>query len=303
MQIVNQAAAQYLYMRDYEMIGQTVFKTIAGMNKVQISQVGKIIEGKEYKSMADLVYRILRQILEGYKDASAVSKWYWKKLGNDANGYKILKRIYGVSDTAKNAALLPAELEGQNYSANGQGDVFSTVGGHAADYYQKGASKVSSEGVPYNQYKVNGEVGTGGNGQYSSQIIASAEAQLGKKYVLGGDGFSSTDCGQYVKSCWNAAGIEWDSRFVPSMVQEARQKGIWKEADGSYIPKAGDAIVVENDLSHIVISDGNGGNYAASYGRQHVVHDSTTAASYNNTITGYIAINELSKYRTNPANR
>lgn len=294
MQIINQAAAQYLYMRDYEMIGQTVFKTIAGMNKVQISQVGKIIEGKEYKSMADLAYRILRQILEGYKDASAVSKWYWAKLGNDPNGYKILNRIYGVSDTAKNAALLPADLEGKNYSANGQGDVFSNVGA-AATNYDKSATRISSEGVPYNEYEVNGEVGTGGDGQYSSSIISAAKNRLDTPYFQGGNGISSTDCGQYVKDCWNDAGIEWDSRFVPSMVNEARQKDIWREADGSYNPKAGDAIVVGDDLGHIVLADGNGGNYEASYNEQKTIHDASTAASYNHKIIGYIAINELRK--------
>lgn len=296
MQIVNQAAAQYLYMKDYEMIGQTVFKTISGMNKVQISQVSKIIEGKEYKSMADLTYRILRQILEGYKDASAVSKWYWSKLGNDANGYKILNRIYGVSDTAKNAALLPADLEGQDYSANSSSnDPFYNIGGGAPATYYKNTDGVkwSSEGVQYKQFVVNGEVGTGGAGPRSYAIINAAKSQLGIPYQLGGDGISSTDCSMYTKKCWNAAGIEWDTSFVPSMVQEARQKNIWHDADGSYIPRAGDGIVVEDDLNHIVICDGNGGNYAASTGRGRVVHDPSTAGSFHHKITGYIAVNDL----------
>ena len=296
MQIVNQAAAQYLYMKDYEMIGQTVFKTISGMNKVQISQVSKIIEGKEYKSMADLTYRILRQILEGYKDASAVSKWYWAKLGNDANGYKILNRIYGVSDTAKNAALLPADLEGQNYSANSSSnDPFYNIGGGAPATYYKNTEgvKVSSEGVQYKQFIANGEVGTGGAGPRSFAIINAAESKLGIPYKLGGDGVSATDCAMYTKTCWNAAGIEWDSSFVPSMVQEARQKNIWHDADGSYIPRAGDGIVVEDDLNHIVICDGNGGNYAASYNGKRTLHDSSTATSFNHKITGYIAVNDL----------
>ena len=296
MQIVNQAAAQYLYMKDYEMIGQTVFKTISGMNKVQISQVSKIIEGKEYKSMADLTYRILRQILEGYKDASAVSKWYWAKLGNDANGYKILNRIYGVSDTAKNAALLPADLEGQNYSANSSNnDPFYNIGGGAPATYYKNTDGVkwSSEGVQYKQFVVNGEVGTGGAGPRSYAIINAAKSQLGIPYQLGGDGISSTDCSMYTKKCWNAAGIEWDTSFVPSMVQEARQKNIWHDADGSYIPRAGDGIVVEDNLNHIVICDGNGGNYAASTGRGRVVHDPSTAGSFHHKITGYIAVNDL----------
>lgn len=296
MQIVNQAAAQYLYMKDYEMIGQTVFKTISGMNKVQISQVSKIIEGKEYKSMADLTYRILRQILEGYKDASAVSKWYWAKLGNDANGYKILNRIYGVSDTAKNAALLPADLEGQNYSANSSSnDPFYNIGGGAPATYYKNTEgvKVSSEGVQYKQFIANGEVGTGGAGPRSFAIINAAESKLGIPYKLGGDGVSATDCAMYTKTCWNAAGIEWDSSFVPSMVQEARQKNIWHDADGSYIPRAGDGIVVEDDLNHIVICDGNGGNYAASYNGKRTLHDPSTASSFNHKITGYIAVNDL----------
>lgn len=296
MQIVNQAAAQYLYMKDYEMIGQTVFKTISGMNKVQISQVSKIIEGKEYKSMADLTYRILRQILEGYKDASAVSKWYWSKLGNDANGYKILNRIYGVSDTAKNAALLPADLEGKSYSANsGSNDPFYNIGGGAPATYYKNTEgvKVSSEGVQYKQFIANGEVGTGGAGPRSFAIINAAESKLGIPYKLGGDGVSTTDCAMYTKTCWNAAGIEWDSSFVPSMVQEARQKNIWHDADGSYVPRAGDGIVVEDDLNHIVICDGKGGNYAASYNGERTLHDPSTATSFNHKITGYIAVNDL----------
>lgn len=291
MQIINQAAAQYLYMREYEMIGQTVFKTQAGMNKIQISQINKIIETKEYKSMADLTYKILRQLLEGYKDTSAVSKWYWSKLGNDKNGFKILKRIYGVSDTAKNSGLLPPELVGQNSAASSSNST-SNITPDATQSIRDGDTKIS-DGVSYNQYTVNGEVGTGGSGSKSTAIMQAAEEKLNIPYFIGGNGISSTDCGQYVKDCWKAAGVEWDSRYVPDMVVEARQKGIWREADGSYNPKAGDAIVVENNLNHIILSDGKGGNYAASSSQGRTIHSNSTAAGYNYKITGYIAINDL----------
>lgn len=70
-------------------------------------------------------------------------------------------------------------------------------------------------------------------------------------------------------------------------------KNIWHDADGSYIPRAGDGIVVEDDLNHIVICDGNGGNYAASYNGGRTLHDPSTARSFNHKITGYIAVNDL----------
>lgn len=59
------------------------------------------------------------------------------------------------------------------------------------------------------------------------------------------------------------------------------------------MPQAGDAIVVGNNMAHIVMSDGKGGNYAASWSQKQTYHFDHTASQYNNQVIGYISANSL----------
>lgn len=293
MQLMTLDAQQYLYTPQASMLGNMTMATVGGFNKVDSDLIPKIIDGKQYSSMADLVYLIIKYIIVGYKDSSSVSRWYYSKLGDVVGGYKILQRIYGVSDTAKNANVGSWTVEGGGTSSSNLSYGTQSPASQAIpDGYTR---RESSTGEPYKIYRVDGEVGTGGNGVNSDAIINSAENRLGTKYVLGGDGsrVSGTDCGQYIKDCWNDAGIEWDSRYVPYMVQEAKEKRVWHEANDGYVPQAGDAIVVGNDMGHIVMSDGKGGNYAASSSQTKTFHFNHTASQYNNQVIGYISANSL----------
>lgn len=119
MQIMNLDAAQYLLNSEYTMLGNATMATVSGFDKVQVDMIPKIINKKNFKSMADLSYQILKNIIYGGKDQSSVGKWYYNKLGPDLNGLKLLERMYGVSDEAKNAALVDWKAEGGSNSGGG----------------------------------------------------------------------------------------------------------------------------------------------------------------------------------------
>ena len=297
MQLMTLDAQQYLYTPQVAMLGNMTMATMGGFSKVDNDFIPEIIKGKHYSSMADLIYLILKTILVGYKDSSSVSKWYYNKLGDVVGGYKILQRIYGVSDTAKNANVGSWTIQGTTTTTTANGNTYVNTGTEAPMTSGVTGQVLTDPeyGVNYTVTRVDGEVGTGGNGANSDAIIQNAENRQGTKYVLGGSGTeaSGTDCGQYIKDCWNDAGIEWDSRYVPAMVKEAKERGVWHDASSNYVAQAGDAIVVYDDLGHIIMSDGQGGNYAASSSAKQVIHTSSTANQYNYRIVGYIAANSL----------
>ena len=119
MQLMNQSVTEYIYNRVPKMIGDFVTVTIAGMNKTHVKFIENLLEkadkDKCYHSMGDLVYLILRNMLEGYKDKGGpTAAWYWKKLGPGVGGYKILDRIYGVSPDTKKMPLIECELQEEN---------------------------------------------------------------------------------------------------------------------------------------------------------------------------------------------
>ena len=298
MQIMSLPAAQYMSLPSATMLGNATLVTVAsGFDKVKVDIISKLIERKSFQSMGDLVYQILKNIIEGGKDKGSVGKWFYQKLGPDLNGLKILDRIYGVSDVAKSAPLVDWSIE------RNKGGAGSTGGSITGKYSDNPASNIvpvsdilieTERGVDYRLYEADGEIGTGGLGANSKAIISNAEKAMGTNYVEGGDGTpqNGTDCGQLIKTSVNASGIEWNNRYVPDMVKEAREKGIWHEANDGYNPKAGDGIVTRWDLYHIVMSDGNGGCYQASSTRG-VVHDDSVTRMFNGQIAGYIAFNDL----------
>lgn len=103
---------------------------------------------------------------------------------------------------------------------------------------------------------------SGGSGAASS-VLDAANAQLGKKYVLGAEGDWATDCGKlFADSIRNSFGVSTE-RYVPYIMRDASAVGAWHDAGDGYVPKAGDGVVVLGD-NHIVIADGNGGYTGAN---------------------------------------
>lgn len=133
--------------------------------------------------------------------------------------------------------------------------------------------------------------GGGGTGEASS-VLAAANAQLGKKYVLGADGDWATDCGKlFADSIRESFGIS-TPRYVPDIMRDARAVGAWHDVGDGYVPKAGDGVVVLGD-NHVVIADGNGGYTGANShgpggrGPGQVLQSSSIEGDFG-TATGYV---------------
>lgn len=133
--------------------------------------------------------------------------------------------------------------------------------------------------------------GGGGTGEASS-VLAAANAQLGKKYVLGADGDWATDCGKlFADSIRESFGIS-TPRYVPYIMRDARAVGAWHDVGDGYVPKAGDGVVVLGD-NHVVIADGNGGYTGANShgpggrGPGQVLQSSSIEGDFG-TATGYV---------------
>ena len=133
--------------------------------------------------------------------------------------------------------------------------------------------------------------GGGGAGQASS-VLEAANAQLGKKYVLGAEGDWATDCGKlFADSIRESFGIS-TPRYVPDIMRDARAVGAWHDVGDGYVPKAGDGVVVLGD-NHVVIADGNGGYTGANshgpggVGPGQVLQSSSIEGDFG-TATGYV---------------
>lgn len=133
--------------------------------------------------------------------------------------------------------------------------------------------------------------GGGGTGEASS-VLAAANAQLGKKYVLGAEGDWATDCGKlFADSIRESFGVS-TPRYVPDIMRDARAVGAWHALGDGYVPKAGDGVVVLGD-NHVVIADGNGGYTGANShgpggrGPGQVLQSSSIEGDFG-TATGYV---------------
>ena len=133
--------------------------------------------------------------------------------------------------------------------------------------------------------------GGGGTGEASS-VLAAANAQLGKKYVLGAEGDWATDCGKlFADSIRESFGVS-TPRYVPDIMRDARAVGAWHDVGDGYVPKAGDGVVVLGD-NHVVIADGNGGYTGANShgpggrGPGQVLQSSSIEGNFG-TATGYV---------------
>lgn len=134
--------------------------------------------------------------------------------------------------------------------------------------------------------------GGGGVTGEASSVLDAANAQLGKKYVLGAEGDWATDCGKlFADSIRNSFGVSTE-RYVPYIMRDARAVGAWHDAGDGYVPKAGDGVVVLGD-NHVVIADGNGGYTGANShgpggrGPGQVLQSSSIEGDFG-AVTGYV---------------
>jgi hypothetical protein len=101
MQLMTLDAAQYLFNTSTYVAGNATIPILFGQNRMNSSMIANILKGT-YKSMGDIVYKMMQGILEG-SNSTGTNKFYADKLGNKANGWKMLNRIYGVSTETKNS--------------------------------------------------------------------------------------------------------------------------------------------------------------------------------------------------------
>ena len=152
-----------------------------------------------------------------------------------------------------------------------------------------------------NQYETNNKnireiirsaagLNSGGGAGQASSVLEAANAQLGKKYVLGADGDWATDCGKLFADSVKATFGKDVPRYVPSIMDAAAEAGAWHPEGDGYIPKAGDGVVVLGD-NHIVIADGNGG-YTGANSSTGVVAKQSITGDFG-AITGYVDTSKL----------
>ena len=117
---------------------------------------------------------------------------------------------------------------------------------------------------------------------------------IGIRYVLGCPmpitKAGGADCGSSCQQVLMDLGVNWTSRYVPTMMNEAMSKGIWVNGD-TYNPACGDMIVVYGD-NHIIMSDGKGGSWDAGCTKG-VSHHSDWRNWFNSAATGYILTSKL----------
>ena len=103
MQIMTLDPAQYLFNTSKWIAGTSTVPILFAQNRVHSSMIEQICKQK-VKSMADIVFKMLQAILLS-DNQTATAKYYRKVLGNDPGGWKILKRIFGVSKYAKESEI------------------------------------------------------------------------------------------------------------------------------------------------------------------------------------------------------
>ena len=130
--------------------------------------------------------------------------------------------------------------------------------------------------------------------QIGEEVLDEARTRIGADYKLGalGDdgGGLAYDCGKLVLDAFTAAGVAFENRYVPDMIEEAKRKGAWHDASDGYVLQAGDAAVVLGN-NHIVVSNGKGG-YVGANSSTGVIEKSSVEADFGK-VTGYISVAEL----------
>ena len=143
-----------------------------------------------------------------------------------------------------------------------------------------------------------GEKKGGGGGSFASassdegirKASAYAESRVGTEGY--GNNGCTTWCQVYLKQAGNPFADEM-SLYVPTLMEQAKQKGIWKEPDQPGCE--GDIALLETvgDRSdgpdHAVIYDGRGGCWGNSSSKNKIIHYDNMLASFPGGLWGYVA--------------
>lgn len=98
MQILTLNAEEFMFVNNPHIAGESSIPVIMGQDFAKIKVVDEILKQKVVANMADIVYRLIGTMLSSTKESSS-TEFYAKKI----EAWKLLSRIYGVSDGAKSA--------------------------------------------------------------------------------------------------------------------------------------------------------------------------------------------------------
>jgi len=191
---------------------------------------------------------------------------------------KLASSVERLNDMIRSLTLQSLEIDGSQYEI----DKLS-----AKNQYESNNKNIRD--IIRSAAGLNG--GGGGTGEASS-VLDAANAQLGKKYVLGAEGDWATDCGKLFADSIRASFGVSTARYVPDIMRDSRAVGAWHDPGDGYVPKAGDGVVVLGD-NHVVIADGNGGYTGANshgpggIGPGQVLQSSSIEGDFG-AVTGYV---------------
>lgn len=191
---------------------------------------------------------------------------------------KLASSVERLNDMIRSLTLQSLEIDGSQYEIDKL---------NAKNQYESNNKNIRD--IIRSAAGLNG--GGGGTGEASS-VLDAANAQLGKKYVLGAEGDWATDCGKLFADSIRASFGVSTPRYVPDIMRDARAVGAWHDPGDGYVPKAGDGVVVLGD-NHVVIADGNGGYTGANShgpggrGPGQVLQSSSIEGDFG-AVTGYV---------------
>ena len=147
MQLMSLDVAEFIYDPIGTAVGKATTAIVLGQNQITSKIITQIIEGGKFNNMADIVFQLMRSVLEGTGN-SATGQYYNDKLGDKEGSWKILKRIYGITDTAANSA--PTKYSSSYrtskvYTPNGE----TTAGISYSDYLATGDKTASTSTLYY----------------------------------------------------------------------------------------------------------------------------------------------------------
>ena len=161
----------------------------------------------------------------------------------------------------------------------------------AREKYNQTNKNIMETGVRLKRY--NPSAVSSGNGTESNignAVYQYAADRDGMPYLLGGDGLSATDCGKLFEDAFESATGKVMARYVPDIIQQAKEAGAWHPAGDGYIPAKGDGVVVLGN-EHIVISNGQGG-YVGANSSTGVIEKESVQGDFG-AVTGYISTAQM----------
>lgn len=156
--------------------GNATLVSTLGINRVDSTIIQALQKNKaKLKNVADIVYLLAKTTLTETKKSS-VGAYFAKKLGNDAGGLKILKRIFGVSAEAEAVTKDELEIKQNVPSTAPQSDNSaptgkSTAGNRDAGPVDTPADRRSTAG---NRDLVNAKAGDSASAKFNEMLNASS---------------------------------------------------------------------------------------------------------------------------------